>query len=160
MQPTICARCKKNMAVIFISKIEGGETVNEGLCLKCARELHIKPVDDIMAKMGISDEDLDTITNEMSAVIGGTDISSEPENTDMPEDESGKTATFPYLNRLFGADSMFNPLNNAYPQPPQPYDNRSGKSDTKEPYVRNNAKLKFLNNYCINLTERASEGLL
>ncbi len=160
MQPTVCARCKKNMAVIFISKIESGETVNEGLCLKCARELHIKPVDDIMAKMGISDEDLDTITTEMSAVIGGADSSSEPENVDMPEDESGKTATFPYLNRLFGADSMFNPINSSFPQPPQPYENRSSKSDTKEPFVRNNSKLKFLNNYCINLTERASEGLL
>ncbi|MEA4894070.1 MAG: ATP-dependent Clp protease ATP-binding subunit [Oscillospiraceae bacterium] len=163
MQPTVCARCKKNMAVIFISKIENGETVNEGLCLKCARELHIKPVDDIMAKMGISDDDLDTITNEMSAVIGGADSTPEPENDDIQDDEPGKTATFPYLNRLFGADSMFNPMNSSYPQPPQspqPYENRSGKSDTKESYVRNNSKLKFLNNYCINLTERASEGLL
>jgi len=160
MQPTICARCKKNMAVIFISKIENGGTVNEGLCLKCARELHIKPVDDIMTKMGISDEDLDSITNEMSAVIGSADGMTEPDASDLPEDESGKTATFPYLNRLFGTDSVLNPLNSSFSQPPQPYDNRSSKSDTKEQFVRNNSKLKFLNNYCINLTERASEGQL
>ncbi|NCB73815.1 MAG: ATP-dependent Clp protease ATP-binding subunit [Clostridia bacterium] len=163
MQPTICSRCNKNMAVIFISKLENGETKNEGLCLKCARELHIKPVDDIMAKMGISDEDLDTITNEMSAVIGQSDLLNDPEPTDTTDDEAGKTATFPYLNRLFGADSMFNPMNNAYSQPPAPYeqnDNRSAKGDTKEPFVRNGAKLKFLNIYCINLSERALEGKL
>lgn len=160
MQPTICARCKKNMAVIFISKIENGGTVNEGLCLKCARELHIKPVDDIMTKMGISDEDLDSITNEMAAVIGSGDGMGEPEASDLPEDETGKTATFPYLNRLFGTDSVFDPLNSSFPQPPQPFDNHASKSDTKEQFVRNNSKLKFLNNYCINLTERASEGQL
>ena len=163
MQPTICSRCNKNMAVIFISKLENGETKNEGLCLKCARELHIKPVDDIMAKMGISDEDLDTITNEMSAVIGQVDGINEPETPDSTDDESGKTATFPYLNRLFGADSMFNPTNNAYSQPPAPYepsDNRSPKGDTKEQFARNGAKLKFLNIYCINLSERALEGKL
>ena len=55
MQPTLCTRCRKNVAVIFITKIEGSETKNEGLCLKCARELGIKPVDDMMKKM---DEEL------------------------------------------------------------------------------------------------------
>lgn len=163
MQPTICSRCNKNMAVIFISKLENGETKNEGLCLKCARELHIKPVDDIMTKMGISDEDLDTITSEMSAVIGGNEGMNEPENSDVSEDDSGKTATFPYLNRLFGADSMFNPMNASYPQPVPPYepnDSHSSKGETKEQFARNSTKLKFLNTYCINLSERAMEGLL
>ena len=61
MQPTLCTRCHKNVAVIFITKIENGETKNEGLCLKCARELGLKPVDDMMQKMGISDEDLDSL---------------------------------------------------------------------------------------------------
>ena len=54
MQPTLCSRCKKNVAVIFITRLEGGQTKNEGLCLKCARELHIKPVDDVINKMGLS----------------------------------------------------------------------------------------------------------
>ena len=163
MQPTICSRCNKNMAVIFISKLENGETKNEGLCLKCARELHIKPVDDIMAKMGISDDDLDTITSEMSAVIGGSESMTEPENQETTEDDSGKTATFPYLNRLFGSESMFNPMNAAFPQPTQPYDGNdrgSAKNDTKEQFARNSTKLKFLNNYCINLSERAMDGQL
>lgn len=158
MQPSICSRCKKNMAVIFISKIENGETKNEGLCLKCARELHIKPVDEIMAKMGISDDDLDTLTSEMAAAIGGTEALKDIDSLDLDDNEAGKTTTFPYLNRLFGADSSFNPLNTAYPQPP--YENHSPKSETKEQYVKNNKNLKFLNNYCINLTDRAREGLL
>ena len=53
MQPTLCARCKKNVAVIFITKIENGVSQNQGLCLSCAREMHIKPVDDIISKMGL-----------------------------------------------------------------------------------------------------------
>ena len=73
MQPTLCSRCHKNVAVIFISKLEGGETKNEGLCLKCARELGIKPIDDMMKKMGISDEDLDNLTNEMMSAFGGAE---------------------------------------------------------------------------------------
>ena len=73
MQPTLCSRCHKNVAVIFISKLEGGETKNEGLCLKCARELGIKPIDDMMKKMGISDDDLDNLTNEMMSAFGGAE---------------------------------------------------------------------------------------
>ena len=69
MHPTLCSKCKKNVAVIFITKIEGGETKNEGLCLKCAKELGIKPVDDMMKKMGISDDDLDSISGEMKMCI-------------------------------------------------------------------------------------------
>ena len=58
MQPTLCSRCKKNVAVIFITRMDGGEPKNEGLCLKCARELHIKPVDDVINKMGLTDDEL------------------------------------------------------------------------------------------------------
>ena len=108
MHPTLCTRCKKNVAVVFITKIENGETKNEGLCLKCARELGIKPVDDMMKKMGISDEDLESISTEMMSAFGGAE---EPEGMapsdqdgddgDGEEDE-GRTATFPFLNKLFG----------------------------------------------------------
>ena len=65
MQPTLCSRCKKNVAVVFISKMEGDKTTNEGLCLKCAKELGLPQVDDMMKRMGISDEDLDTLNSEM-----------------------------------------------------------------------------------------------
>jgi len=73
MQPTICNRCKKNVAVIFITKLENGVQQNEGLCLKCAKELNIQPVDDIMKKMGISEEDLDALSGEMIEAFGGAE---------------------------------------------------------------------------------------
>ena len=65
MQPTLCSRCKKNVAVVFISKLDGERTINEGLCLKCAKELGLPQVDDMMKRMGISDEDLETLNSEM-----------------------------------------------------------------------------------------------
>ena len=68
MSMPICARCKKNMAVVFITKIENGTSVNEGLCLKCAKELGIKPVNDLVEKMGISDEELETMSNQLMDV--------------------------------------------------------------------------------------------
>ena len=103
MQPTMCSRCGKNVAIVFITKIENGQTKNEGLCLKCARELHIKPVDDVINKMGISDEDLDSITGDMMNALSGVEDMMDVDNdgSDDSEDD-GKTATFPFLNRLFG----------------------------------------------------------
>ena len=96
MKPTICSRCKKNIAVIFITKVENGVSTNEGLCLKCARELKIKQVDDIVERMGITDEDLDNLNGEMMAMM-------QPEPDETDEDDIGsRTATFPHMNRLFG----------------------------------------------------------
>lgn len=89
--------------MIFITKIEGGETKNEGLCLKCAKELGIKPVDDMMKKMGISDDDLDSISGEMMSAFGGMESLSPSEDED-DEDSDGQTATFPFLNKLFSAN--------------------------------------------------------
>lgn len=84
MQAKMCSRCGKNVAVVFITKLEGGVQKNEGLCLKCARELHIKPVDDMIEKMGISDEDLDNLSGEMMNALNGVeslmDMSIDPDN--------------------------------------------------------------------------------
>ena len=120
MQPTLCTRCHKNVAVIFVTKIENGETKNEGLCLKCARELGIKPVDDMMRKMGITDEDLEGISNEMMSAFGGAEglesmfgAGGEPPAESDEEDDEGRTATFPFLSKLFGGQN--NP-----PQEPDP----------------------------------------
>ncbi len=155
MQPTMCSRCGKNVAVVFITKIEGGQTKNEGLCLKCAREMHIKPIDDVINKMGISDEELDSLTGDMSAALsGGEEIMPVDEGDDNPEDD-GKTATFPFLSRLFGG-------------PPAPGENAgnagsSGNSEQRRPEPRENGKAqkkKFLDSYCIDLTARAREGKL
>ena len=95
---------QENVAVIFITKLEGGQTKNEGLCLKCARELGIKPIDDMMKKMGISDEELDNLTNEMMSAFGGAEgmegLMPQPDGDSDGEDD-GRTATFPFLNQLF-----------------------------------------------------------
>ncbi len=152
MQPTICTRCKKNVAVVFVTKIENGQTISEGLCLKCAKELGIKPVNDIMKNMGISDEDLESISNEMMEAFGGGE---EIPGSDGSEDENGKTATFPFLNRLFGGPQG----PGAAPQEPQ----RPGRDNSereKSSAANRGQKRKFLENYCINLTRRASEGKL
>ena len=85
MRPTLCSRCGKNVAVVFITKIENGQTKNEGLCLKCARELHIKPVDDVINKMGLSDEDLEGLTGEMMNALSGVE-----DLTPVDETDSGR----------------------------------------------------------------------
>ena len=73
----LCSRCKKRLAVIYMTRMENGQTVSEGLCLKCAKELGLKPVDDLMNKMGLSEEDLNKMSDEMMATIieglGGAD---------------------------------------------------------------------------------------
>ena len=147
MRPTLCSRCNKNYAVIFITKIENGETKNEGLCLKCARELGIKPVDDMMKKLGITDEDLDNMTSEMmNAVEGGEELQESPESEDDQEDD-GRTATFPYLSKLFG--------NSDRPRPEQPKE--PGKDGARRSGGKKD-KRKFLETYCLNLTRKAKEG--
>ncbi|MBQ4321527.1 MAG: ATP-dependent Clp protease ATP-binding subunit, partial [Oscillospiraceae bacterium] len=151
MQPTLCARCKKNVAVIFITKIENGASTNEGLCLKCARELKIKPVDDMMKKMGISDEDLEDISDEMIQAFGGAE--NLPELADgEDEEEDGKTATFPFLNRLFSGQD------NAPAAPSGEENHRSRDGERKND--RESKKRKYLENYCISLTTKAASGKL
>ncbi len=164
MQPTLCSRCKKNVAVIFITRLEGGQTKNEGLCLKCARELHIKPVDDVINKMGLSDDELDGLTNEMMEALGNADGLMDIENSDADTDDEGKTATFPFLNRLFGgmggqrpeASAPGGELTPAQSGPEQ----GSAQSQTGPQQAPPRPKKKFLDNYCIDLTQRAREGKL
>ena len=156
MQPTLCSRCHKNVAVIFITKLEGGETKNEGLCLKCARELGIKPIDDMMKKMGISDEDLDNLTNEMMSAFGGAEgmegLMAQPSGQDDEEDD-GRTATFPFLNQLFGGGGT--PAQQPGPGGEQSRGEKAPQNGKERP-----PKRKFLESYCISLTKRAQEGKL
>ncbi len=162
MQPTLCARCHKNMAVVFITKIENNQSRNEGLCLSCARELHIKPVDDIIARMGLSDEDLDNLSGEMTNVLGGAEgleslMGIEPSDED--DDDQGKTATFPFLNRLFGGPQGHG-NDNAGTNPPSPGPSPNNGNPNAAPGDRRGNKKKFLENYCISLTQRARDGKL
>ena len=151
MQPTLCSRCGKNVAVVFITKIENGQTKNEGLCLKCARELHIKPVDDVIEKMGISDEDLDSISGDMMNALSGAEELL-PTDDEGGEDDDGKTATFPFLNRLFGGANGAGSANGGTASGTPP------KNESKD--APRGGKHKFLDNYCIDLTQRAAEGKL
>ena len=153
-RPTLCSRCKKNVAVIFITKIENGESKNEGLCLKCARELHIKPIDDMIGKMGLSDDDLDALTHDMSSLMSGEGLAAlqeaAAEGDEGDGDDEGKTATFPFLSRLMGGQNPPAPSANG------PSGSEGGKAGGKE----GRGKKKFLDSYCINLTERARAGKL
>ena len=65
MNMPICGRCKKNVAVVFVTRMEGDKTQNEGLCLKCAKELGIQPVTQMLQQFGVTDEDLDTVSEEL-----------------------------------------------------------------------------------------------
>ena len=157
MQPTLCSRCHKNVAVIFIQKMEAGTTKSEGLCLKCAKELGIKPVEDMMQKMGITDEDLEGLTNEMMSAFGGAEGMEglvPSEDGEQDEEDEGKTATFPFLNKLFGGGAQ-NPQN----QNPERENGRSERSD-KDKKGDKPPKRKFLENYCISLTQKAADGKL
>ena len=151
MRPTLCSRCNKNVAVIFITKIENGKTTNEGLCLKCAKDLGIKQVDDMVKQMGISDEDLENLSGEMMSMLGGNPNP----DPDTPEDEDldGKTATFPFLSKLFGGLGQPSGELPAQQRPEQP------KGSTP-PTAPPRKKHKFLDAYCLDLTQRAREGKL
>ncbi len=87
-----CSRCKKRIAVVFITRVENGKTINDGLCIQCARELGIKPVNDLVEKMGVSEEDLDNMGNELENLMS---------NGDAEGFEQGGAATFPFLENLF-----------------------------------------------------------
>ena len=147
MQPKLCIKCKKNMAVLFITKIENGNTLNEGYCLRCARSLGIPQIEQTIKSMGISEDDLDLLTDEMSNMFGQID----PSETDDDEVDS-QTATFPLLNQLFGGNT------NMPAQPRKPKEEEPPQEEGKGKKKKN--KHKFLDSYCMDLTGRAREGKL
>ena len=157
MQPTLCTRCKKRVAVVFISKIEKGETVNEGLCLKCAKELGLPQVNEMMRRMGITDDDLEAISDEMMQAFGGAETMEGimPQEDEEDSGEDGKTATFPFLNRLFGGGGE-----SAASSAPSGGGESSRSHETKERKGDKPPKRKYLDSYCINLTDRARNGKL
>ena len=139
----LCSRCKKRLAVIYMTRMENGQTISEGLCLKCAKELGLKPVDDLMKKMGLSEEDLDKVSDQMMEVMG-----------EMAEDgedgfEKGGAMPFPFMQNLFGGLMNREQEEGAEAPPKNP---RSEKPEKGAP------KYKYLENYCENLTRKAREG--
>ena len=153
MQPQLCSRCKKNVAVVFITRMENGKNINEGLCLKCAKNLGLPQVNEMMQRMGITDEDLDNISNEMMSAFGGAENLEGIDAPDGDDEEDGKTATFPFLGRLFGGQNG---------EAPAPADGAADGSGRAERGKKNDkaAKHKFLDSYCINLSQRARDGKL
>ena len=148
MQPKMCTKCKKNIAVVFITKVENGVTMNEGYCLKCARSLGIPQIDQAVKQMGISEDDLDMLADEMSSMFGQRDSSDDADDDEI----DSQTATFPLLNQLFGG----NPNPPAQPQRPAKREEQSEEGKGK----KKNKKHKFLDSYCMDLTGRAREGKL
>ena len=143
MQPKLCVKCKKNVAVVFITRLENGVSRNEGYCLKCARKLGIPQIEEAVKQMGISEEDLDLISDEMSAAFG--------QNLPEEEDEVGsQTATFPLLNQLFSGSDRRRDL-------PEKQNKEREKEAPPKPKTK---KHKFLDTYCLNLTGQAREGKL
>ena len=147
MQPKMCTKCKKNIAVVFITKMEAGVTLNEGYCLRCARSLGIPQIDQAVRQMGISEEDLDLLSDEMSNMFG------QREESDGEDDEiDSQTATFPLLNQLFGG------AENMPAQPPRKKKEEEPEEETGK--KKKNKKHKFLDSYCMDLTGRARRGEL
>ena len=143
-----CVRCKKRAAVVFVQRLENGKPIQEGYCLTCAREMHIKPVDDLMKQFGMSDKDLETMEERMSSFLQEASDSAAmtlSDNGETPEQEDfvpGGSPTFPF-NFL---------MNRA-----QPEGESAEKSDQKSKKEKRK-KYKFLDTYCENLTQRAREG--
>ena len=149
MKMPICARCGKNVAVVFITKMENGRTTNEGLCLKCARDLGIKPAGDLMKKFGITDEDVENMTRELTESEGmleelmegiGGDREDGEEEEDRREDQPSRAPAMPF----------FNLMRQAPKQEEEEREERGGKRKKK----------KFLSNYALSLTQKAAEGKL
>ena len=149
MQPKMCTKCKKNIAVLFITRIENGVSMNEGYCLKCAKSLGIPQIDEAVKQMGISEDDLDMLSDEMGNFFGQMDDADKHDDDEV----DSQTATFPLLNQLFGGAA------NNLPSRPAPKKEKEEKGEGEHP--RKKAKKhKFLDSYCMDLTGRARKGQL
>ena len=155
MKKVTCSRCKQRPAVIFISKIIDGKTVPEGLCIKCAMEMNIGPIKQMMDSMGITEEDVDSISEQFSSMF--------PESDEDGGFESGGSPTMPFLQGLFGdLQNSLSVKNEGESKPAatsstsqQQSENNKGRRRKKD-----DKKRKFLMQYCTDLTEKAKAGKL
>ena len=141
MNSMLCSRCKKRLAVVFVSRMEGDKTYNEGLCLQCAKELGIKPVEDLMSKMGITDDQLDAMSEQLM----------NPEEMGEEGFEMGGAAPLPFLNSIFGGNAAENGGEGAASSTDQ-------KKGGAKPQKNKAPEKKFLNTYCEDLTAKARRG--
>ncbi len=149
----LCSRCKKRVAVVFMTRMENGKTINEGLCLQCAKELGIGPVNELMEKMGITDDEIENMNDQL---MGMMDEDGEEIDLDSDSDDSdfvpGGAQTFPFLQNMFGK------MNGAAGQNPQETpEKKTCRPDKRE---KKAPKRKFLEAYCTDLTQKARDGQL
>ncbi|MBO5928518.1 MAG: ATP-dependent Clp protease ATP-binding subunit [Clostridia bacterium] len=140
----LCSRCKKRPAVIFISRMEGDTNTNDGLCISCAKELGIKPVDDLLNKFGIGEEELEQMDEQFGELMN---MGNDDEDGFMP----GGAATFPFLQNLFGGQ-----MNTESDDKSDEKSAENAEKKTKNKEKKN----KFLDNYCNNLTQKARDKQL
>ena len=156
MQAAMCSRCGKNVAVIFVTKSENGIQKNEGYCLKCARELHLPAIDDMMNRFGISDDDIEQATEAMAGAFGGLEqLMPQDAEDDGDADSEGKAPTFPFFKMFMNGGAGSDP--NDHGKTPET-DGQSGRSNAQT--NQRKGKRRFLDQYCIDLTNRAREGKL
>ena len=143
-----CVRCKKRAAVVFVQRLENGKPIQEGYCLTCAREMHIKPVDDLMKQFGMSDKDLETMEERMSSFL--QEASDSAAMTPAEDgDDAGQEDFVPGGSPTFPFNFLMNRA--------QPESESAEKADQKSKKEKR-TKYKFLDTYCENLTQRAREG--
>ena len=150
----ICSRCKKRMAVLFISKMEGDKAVNEGLCLKCAKELGIPQVNSLMEQMGLTDEDIEKMSDQMSDFMDGDSF-----------EMGGMDTMPPFLQNTLGGGNINSDAEDADPSSTYAISEEAekaggGKKKDAKKNQKNEPKRKFLTSYCTNLTARAARGEL
>ena len=167
-QQMLCSRCKKRMAVVFITRMEGDKSVNEGLCLKCAKELNIKPVTDLMDKMGITDEQLDAMDDQMNGLLdsfgdsfdmGGAQSMPFMQMFNMPaqrgEEDEEEDGEYPQ-DEL--ADGQMEPYESGEEQESQMSGARNLSAKERRQQEKERKKYKFLSAHCENLTLKAKDG--
>lgn len=143
----LCSRCHKRMAVVFITHLVDGKQVNEGICIKCAKELGIAPVNDMIEKMGLGEEDLERMEMEMEGMLEAAG----EENPDSDDNSAGRTPPIDF-KKIFG--SAMPPAN------PGAAGGQKGAGKGARTEKNKNPEKKFLSLYCLDLTERARQGKL
>ena len=150
----LCSKCNKRPAVVFISDVNNPQNKPNGLCILCAKEAGIKPIDDMLKSMNISDENIEEISEHMNEMMGGMSpeelmtMASEEmaEMEGMDDFEAGGAPVFPFLNQIFGNNTE------------KSENSDNGEKDKKKSDKKKKGKKKYMDMYCTNLTQRAREG--
>ena len=150
----VCIRCQKRPAIIFIQRMENGQMKQEGYCLHCARELHIKPVDDLMKQFGMSEQDLDNMENRMESMMEEMGDSN-PLSMLMNMSGSGEDADAENMD-----EDLVPGSNATFPLGFTGTEKQDGEKKTDRKNGKKPPKRKFLDTYCENLTRKAREGKL